>query len=447
MNTIFVGVEELRHTTNPNRNDYWVTLDHNLSRNLTGEFTTPTLGSVKNLAKLMPNSNIVLFMPTPMDTREIFTDYNYQTVLNEAINIAAKTKNIFILTGNTWDDAYGTVFNNDQVEEDGVDLIIGLFKKHGCSLGKLIYFYVNPLYHKQFTDKTKYLEEIHKPTLMYNPIYLKRFARDIPHDERIEIGKGTKTKRFLMLNRRHNITRLAVAAFLHKNCFHDQINVSYNLTKQDKFDPTHDTITDAELISMYNYYYDLHLHVPKDFLINEFIPKLPLKLDYTGDGGLPIEQQDRFPPNLIYESACYIITETHYDTVRYTSPDLPANRHNFNITEGFYSEKSLKSFLWGLPAIWVANPHTLKSLKYLGFKTYDGMIDETYDTIEDKHDRMNAIFECISKINGMRYDELTGWYQQGISVYSHNFMHLNHFINRDTVSEIDIVCTHKLKFL
>ena len=50
------------------------------------------------------------------------------------------------------------------------------------------------------------------------------------------------------------------------------------------------------------------------------------------------------------------------------------------------------------PFIVLGRPHMLKYLKEIGFKTFDWLIDETYDSIEDNELRMEMVKNEILKL-------------------------------------------------
>lgn len=57
----------------------------------------------------------------------------------------------------------------------------------------------------------------------------------------------------------------------------------------------------------------------------------------------------------------------------------------------FITEKTIKSFISGMPFVIVSTPYFLKNLKDMGFMTYDSMWDESYDEEIDFEKRCNKI--------------------------------------------------------
>ena len=45
----------------------------------------------------------------------------------------------------------------------------------------------------------------------------------------------------------------------------------------------------------------------------------------------------------------------------------------------------------------------LKAFRSLGFKTFDGVIDESYDLIEDKHERWQKVLDSMLQLTKMNH--------------------------------------------
>jgi hypothetical protein len=69
-----------------------------------------------------------------------------------------------------------------------------------------------------------------------------------------------------------------------------------------------------------------------------------------------------------------------------------------------YTEKTLKPILAGRPFIVVGEPHVLRLLRSLGFRTFDGIIDESYDAIESRADRLHAIVTELERLSHLELD-------------------------------------------
>jgi hypothetical protein len=84
------------------------------------------------------------------------------------------------------------------------------------------------------------------------------------------------------------------------------------------------------------------------------------------------------------------------------------------------TEKTFKPIANFQPFIFVTFAGGLKLLKELGFKTFDGFIDESYDNIESTPERLMAIHNEIKKLCAMSNEELHDWYWKMEDILIHN---------------------------
>lgn len=84
------------------------------------------------------------------------------------------------------------------------------------------------------------------------------------------------------------------------------------------------------------------------------------------------------------------------------------------------TEKIFKPIANFQPFIFVTFAGGLKLLKSLGFKTFEGFIDESYDEIELVEDRMLAIHNEIKRLCSMSNEELHEWYWKMEDILIHN---------------------------
>jgi hypothetical protein len=82
------------------------------------------------------------------------------------------------------------------------------------------------------------------------------------------------------------------------------------------------------------------------------------------------------PINIYNETAYTVVAETNYF-------------NHFN----FYTEKIVKPILAERLFVTFAGHHYLKNLRNFGFKTFDGIIDESYDNIKDTESRFQEVFK------------------------------------------------------
>lgn len=69
------------------------------------------------------------------------------------------------------------------------------------------------------------------------------------------------------------------------------------------------------------------------------------------------------------------------------------------------TEKVLRPIACGKPFILVSTPGSLDYLRTYGFKTFDSLIDESYDTIQDPIARLNAVVSSMKKITRLAEDK------------------------------------------
>jgi hypothetical protein len=95
------------------------------------------------------------------------------------------------------------------------------------------------------------------------------------------------------------------------------------------------------------------------------------------------------PTNIYNQTAYTVVTETN------------AFNH-FN----FYTEKIVKPIIAERLFIVFAGQHYLRNLRSLGFKTFDGIVDETYDSIADNDQRFKLACEQITYLINQSQEEI-----------------------------------------
>jgi len=113
-----------------------------------------------------------------------------------------------------------------------------------------------------------------------------------------------------------------------------------------------------------------------------------------------IKSDDSFDPyKNINEKYNYSLSDT-----------LPMNMYNsayFNLVvetdqawhdSFFMTEKTLKVLLCGMPFLVFSTPYFLEKLQDMGFRTYNTLWDESYDSVLDHSDRINKIVELAQTL-------------------------------------------------
>lgn len=108
----------------------------------------------------------------------------------------------------------------------------------------------------------------------------------------------------------------------------------------------------------------------------------------------------------------------------------------------FISEKTFKTIACRHPFIVLGNKGSLNNLKKLGYKTFDGFIDESYDNL-DTFDRMDAIIVELQKLK--KKDNLKKWYRNLQPILNYNYNRLkNRCIRKnETVAAIEKIYSDK----
>lgn len=197
-------------------------------------------------------------------------------------------------------------------------------------------------------------------------------------------GFHNKIKRkhyFTCLNRYIKPHRMKIVMHLHQNNFLDQ-----------------------GLVSLHEYQF--HSELPPD-IPQDLIDMLPLVVDFQDE---QIFNDHSCDNRHLYDNSYFsIIGETlfSYDEVEM----------------GFITEKTFKAIINLHPFLLVGNIHTLRRLKELGFETFDGYINESYDDADDKN-RMKLICDEITRLCNMNWAQIHDWYGSMADILLHNQQHM-----------------------
>lgn len=147
---------------------------------------------------------------------------------------------------------------------------------------------------------------------------------------------------------------------------------------------------------------------------------------------------------------------TNYTDVRAwtdTHPNAYRNSYFYICTETFthephksLTEKVFKPIVNFQPFLFVAYPGALQMLRELGFKTFDGFIDESYDLETDRNKRIVMIYNEIKRLTSMSTQELHDWYysMEDILVYNNQYF-LSFWQNNSRCMEFIKYLTERLQ--
>lgn len=103
------------------------------------------------------------------------------------------------------------------------------------------------------------------------------------------------------------------------------------------------------------------------------------------------------------DSWCNIVLETHFDA------DQSGG--------AFLTEKTFKPIKYAQPFVIVGPAGSLRTLRSLGYRTFDHAIDNTYDRIEDNTQRWSAVLDAVQEI---KQRDLSRWFESCRTDIEHN---------------------------
>lgn len=136
-----------------------------------------------------------------------------------------------------------------------------------------------------------------------------------------------------------------------------------------------------------------------------FIEKLPIQMDtelLTESERESFESMRAFKKEIYLDSYIHIVTETNFKN------DI------------FPTEKIINPMVVLQPFILVGAPGYLKYIKSLGFKTFDGFINESYDLEYNNELRFEKICNEIDRLSKLSLEEIHNWYISIIPILEYN---------------------------
>jgi hypothetical protein len=98
------------------------------------------------------------------------------------------------------------------------------------------------------------------------------------------------------------------------------------------------------------------------------------------------------------------------------------------VDNSWITEKTFKNLYVGKPFIMYSGVNSLKLLRRNGFRTFDSWFDESYDSIANLYDRLEAIKKEIDRVAKLSYQDLTTMQEEMLPVLEHNRRHFCRFI-------------------
>jgi hypothetical protein len=135
----------------------------------------------------------------------------------------------------------------------------------------------------------------------------------------------------------------------------------------------------------------------------------------------PVWQPDHVLENYVPKTTALSTASADFDSEDYNCTEIEVVLETlFDDDRLHLTEKSLRPIACGQPFILAATHGSLQYLKEYGFKTFDSIWDESYDSIEDPYDRMLAIIQLMKTINSWSTEEKSSKMQQIEQIVLHN---------------------------
>ena len=233
-----------------------------------------------------------------------------------------------------------------------------------------------------------------------NPLFEAHYGDYIANANLITIEKQPLLNKFLVPIRHVKPFRLMFYIWMRDNGLLE--NSHYSWTTENLYNIIH-----SEVLSPTPLYKEL-----SDTDI-EFL-KVPVFLDET-DRTQILKTQWNMNEKVASSFMQIVLETTFTESIEKNNPTI------------FLTEKTYKPIFYKQPFILISEPYSLKYLRSLGYKTFSSFIDESYDEIEDPHQRMKHITNEILKINSMSLSELEGIRVQIQDIVEHNY---NVFMSR-----------------
>ena len=210
--------------------------------------------------------------------------------------------------------------------------------------------------------------------------------------------KKTYNKKFVCLIRRYQPERCMIFILLNNRNLIDQGHVSFTSSN---YDPPWSEIINNLYTSFPRLTHEI------DQLDPDIENKIPLYLD----------EMTRHTPSrflLNFHSgldACYV--NTYFSLVLETNF---SRRHGSMVTE-----KIIRAIVNRHPFIVVASDHYLALLRFLGYKTFDGIIDESYDLETNHENRLVKVVNEVDRLCKLTGDELQDFLIKSQEICEYNF--------------------------
>lgn len=290
---------------------------------------------------------------------------------------------------------------------------------HGIPLHKIIYLTgcINStqIYDEYCSERNIPNDKNSRLTIVSYPSSQNIFKPNIerPEDEPKYDVNTVPKKLFLMWNRRYRPHRLALSIFLEEKNLVERSLMSFSDREIER--PTV-TFKDMARIEGLRHLYP---NITQE-AIDRFASKLPLVIDGETNINQMCEDRGNASRSYYQQSLVSIITET-----------------NFTQNEVTLTEKSYKPIKEKHPFIIVGVNGALQGMRDSGFRTFSQFWDESYDTIADPTQRMQAIMNIIDDISSWDHNKILDFKRRVRPILDYNFNLLKNSSPRNIALLID----------
>lgn len=125
-------------------------------------------------------------------------------------------------------------------------------------------------------------------------------------------------------------------------------------------------------------------------------------------------EQDH-PDVALYESShLFVVTETGFQTGEHLTDSVSEDTH-------FLTEKTYRQIGLRMPIIVVGRPGIMAQLEKEGYQSYHPYIDQTYDTLENDGERMQAIIDELIRLSNFTEEQWKDWHEAVDKIADFNY--------------------------
>lgn len=208
------------------------------------------------------------------------------------------------------------------------------------------------------------------------------------------------TKKFITFNRITGASRLYRSMLISKLSQKNILDAGY--VSYSPICPVHGTHF-SNSFNNEGIKYGITLQESKEYIENLKKVNHPLRID-SSEEYIPNGSYDIGPLPELMSSFLHVVTETMFWDER-----------------THLTEKIFKPIVAKQPFVLVGCANNLEYLKSYGFKTFDRWWDESYDSIKNPHQRLNAVVDVIDKICKMSFNELQDMLKEMQEVLEYNY--------------------------